>query len=90
MEFDYDPRKSATNKTRHGVDFEEAKLVWQDAEAVLLASAYSEEKRYLAIGHIYNALWTIIFTLRGDKIRIISARRSRESEATYYEKNKGN
>jgi len=90
MEFDYDPRKSATNKTKHGVDFEEAKLVWQDAEAVLLASAYSAENRYLAIGHIYNTLWTVIFTLRGDKIRIISARRSRESEAAYYEKNKNN
>ena len=90
MEFDYDPHKSASNKIKHGIDFEEAKLVWQDTEAVLLASAYSAESRYLAIGHIYNTLWTVIFTLRDDKIRIISARRSRASEAAYYEKNQNN
>jgi uncharacterized DUF497 family protein len=88
MEFDSDPHKSVINKTKHGVDFEEAKLVWQDADAVLLVSAYSAENRFLAIGYIHNKLWTVIFALRGDKIRIISARRSRESEAAYYEKNK--
>ena len=88
MEFDYDPYKSSTNKIKHGVDFEEAKLVWQDADVVLLASAYSVEICYLAIGHSYNKLWTVIFALRGGTIRIISARRSRESEAAYYEKNK--
>ena len=90
MEFDYDPHKSAINKIKHGIDFEDAKLVWHDADVVLLASAYSAESRFLAIGHIFNKLWTVIFALRGDQIRIISARRSRESEATYYEKNKNN
>jgi uncharacterized DUF497 family protein len=88
MEFDYDPQKSATNKTKHGIDFEEAKLVWQDIDVMLLASAYSAENRFLAIGYTYKKLWTVIFALRGDKIRIISARRSRESEAAYYEKHK--
>ena len=54
MNFEYDPRKSSANKTKHGIDFEEAKLVWQDSEVVLLASTYSEEIRFLAIGHIRN------------------------------------
>ena len=88
MNFEYDPRKSSANKTKHGIDFEEAKLVWQDSEVVLLASTYSEEIRFLAIGHIRNKPWTVIFSRRGEKVRIISARRSRESEAAYYEKNK--
>jgi len=88
MIFDYDPQKSSANKTKHGVDFEEAKLVWHDDDVILLTSAYSAESRFLAIGHIYNKLWTVIFALRSDTIRIISARRSRESEVAYYEKNK--
>ena len=90
MKFEHDPKKSASNKAKHSIDFEEARLVWQDADAVILASAYSAERRFLAIGHIQNKLWTVIFALRDEKIRIISARRSRESEAAYYEKNKGN
>ena len=90
MKFDYDPRKSASNKAKHGLDFEEAQAVWHDSDVILLASAYSAESRFLAIGQAYDRLWTVIFAIRGGTIRIISARRSRESETAYYEKNKGN
>jgi len=50
MNFEYDPRKSTANKAKHGIDFEESKLVWQDADVVLLESAYSAEKSILQSG----------------------------------------
>jgi len=90
MIFDHDPKKSAANKVKHGIDFEEARQVWLDTDVVILASAYSAESRFLAIGHIRERIWTVIFAIRGETTRIISARRSRESEVAYYEKNKGN
>jgi uncharacterized DUF497 family protein len=42
------------------------------------------ELRKLAIGKIGGKFWTIIFTLRGETVRIISARRSRDNEKKLY------
>ena len=44
----------------------------------------------MAIGQYQNKSWTVVFAQRGGKIRIISARRSRDEEVAYYEKNKTN
>ena len=90
MTFEYDIAKSEANKTKHGVNFEEAKQVWEDEDIVLLDSPFIEECRKLAIGRLYNKIWTVLFTTRNNKIRIISARRSRESEVAYYEKHRKN
>jgi len=54
----------------------------------VLASAFAEESRYLAIGQIDNVHWTAIFTERGHRTRIISVRRSRSEEKALYERNK--
>ncbi len=88
MEFEYDPVKSERNAQKHGIDFEEAEELWLDDGLVLLASAYAQENRYLAIGQIDNVHWTAIFTERGDRTRIISVRRSRSEEKALYERNK--
>ncbi|MCL2011296.1 MAG: BrnT family toxin [Cystobacterineae bacterium] len=90
MDFDFDPQKSARNKIKHGIDFKEAFAVWDDENLIVLRSKYLEEERFLAIGRVYNKSWAVVFTQRGDKIRIISARRSRGEEVAYYEENKAN
>jgi len=90
MVFDYDPQKSESNKIKHGIDFKAASAVWEDASLVILRSKHLEEERFLAIGQYKNKIWTVVFTQRTDKIRIISARRSRDEEVAYYEKNKTN
>ena len=52
-----------------------------------LESHHLGEPRKLAIGKIDGKFWTVIFTLRGMTIRMISARRSRDNEKKlYYEK----
>ena len=46
------------------------------------------EDRRIIIGKYYNKLWTAIYTMRGDAIRIISVRRTRKKEAELYDKEK--
>jgi uncharacterized protein len=86
VKFEWDAAKSESNREKHGITLEAASALW--AGAVLeLESYYPQETRKLAIGKIGGRYWTIIFTLRGGKIRLISARRSRENEkALYHEK----
>ena len=85
MIFEYDKRKSCTNKEKHGIDFEEAKELWKDIELVQLSAKTEHEQRYICIGLINEKYWTAIITYRSEKIRIISVRRSREKEIELYE-----
>lgn len=90
MNFEYDPGKSETNKAKHGIDFEEAKQIWSGEYISIVPVASHTESRLAAIGKIYNKIWTVVFTLRNGKIRIISARRAREKEIAHYEQTKNN
>lgn len=85
MEFEYDPAKSASNKEKHGLDFEEAKALWKDDGLIEIASREGVEQRWLAIAQVAGRFWTAIFTRRQAAIRLISVRRSREKEARWYE-----
>ena len=86
MDFEYDPEKSQTNKTKHGLDFEEAKQIWEDLHRleVPVAQLVAGEERNLMIGRISDKIWTAVFTRRGDAIRLISVRRARKNEEEAY------
>ncbi len=86
MIFEYNKIKSDSNKQKHGIDFEEAKKLWNDNFAFEIKSRNSiDEDRFLVIGKIKNKVYTAIITYREDKIRIISVRRSRKKEEELYE-----
>lgn len=86
MKFEYDKNKSKTNKSKHGIDFEEAKELWKDPYAFELPSIQSEdEKRFLVLGQIRSKNYTAIITYRDNVIRIISVRKSRQKEIELYE-----
>jgi uncharacterized DUF497 family protein len=51
VQFEFDPRKSETNKGKHGIDFVEAQALWK-SKHVLLGARDAQEKRYLVIGRI--------------------------------------
>jgi uncharacterized DUF497 family protein len=70
---------------RYGIDFEEARKLWDDIDAIETISNYPGEERILRIGKIESLLWTAIFTHRGNNIRIISVRRARQNETRRYE-----
>ena len=86
--FEFDPGKSAANKAKHGIDFEEAQALWDDDFLFVLPSVHGDEPRFVAVGEIVGKLWSAIITVRGDKVRLISVRRSRKDEADVYQENK--
>lgn len=82
--FEFDPEKSATNKAKHGIDFEEAQQLWL-AKTVSVMVMFPDEQRRLVIGKISGKHWTAIVTERAGKTRLISVRRAREREKDIYE-----
>jgi len=84
VEFEYDPAKSKTNFEKHGLGFEEAKRLWFDEKRVLVPAQSSTESREAIVADLDGKLWTAIYTMRGDAIRIISVRRSRDEEREGY------
>jgi uncharacterized protein len=85
MGFEYDPDKSAENKRKHGIDFEAAQRLWDDAGMVEIPARTTDEPRWLSIGKIDEKHWSAVFTRRGDNTRLISVRRSRDEEVAIYE-----
>jgi uncharacterized DUF497 family protein len=88
MSFDYAKRKSASNKTKHSINFEEAQALWEDRLILEIPSIVDtiKESRFLYIGLIGLKHWTAITTVRKPNItRSISVRRSRKQEVELYE-----
>jgi uncharacterized protein len=85
MGFEYDAGKSAANKLKHGIDFDTAQLLWADTGLVEIPVRIRDEPRWLLIGKINEKHWSAVVTRRGENIRIISVRRSREKEIDIYE-----
>lgn len=85
MEFEFDRRKSQTNKKKHGIDFVEAQALWNDPDRVEIPAVTIDEPRFIVIGKISDTHWSTTITYRNVKIRIISVRRSRREEIEIYE-----
>ena len=83
--FEYDPEKSQLNKSKHGLDFEEAQLLWNDPRRVQIQASSTTEPRFMVIGQVDGKHWSAIITYRDNKIRLISVRRSRDEEVKVYE-----
>ena len=85
MEFEFDPKKSDSNKQKHGIDFHEDRALWDDPDFIEIPVQSIDETRYLVIGMIEKKHWSGVITFRDEKIRIISVRRSRKEEVEIYE-----
>lgn len=85
MTFEYDPNKSAANKLKHGIDFQEAQALWNDPWLLEAPARTDDEPRFIVIGRLHAQLWSAICVHRGDNIRIISVRRARRQEIKRYE-----
>ena len=83
MDFEFDPAKSAANKAKHGIGFEEAQALWKDPDLAVAPALAGPEPRLLAIGKIGANVWTAVFTWRGENLRVISLRRSRANEVKH-------
>ena len=85
MPFEYDPKKSQNNREKHGINFDESQALWTDEDRLEIPAKTLDEPRYLVIGKIRGKYWSAVITYRGENIRIISVRRSRDEEIELYE-----
>jgi len=83
--FEFDERKSKVNLEKHGIDFIEAQVLWDDPCLIEIPAKTQDEPRYLVIGRIAGKYWSAIYTPREGSARIISVRRSRKEEVAIYE-----
>ncbi|HEY0428165.1 MAG TPA: BrnT family toxin [Pyrinomonadaceae bacterium] len=86
MEFEWDEEKAKLNEQKNGVTFEEAELAFQDENAVELFDGKNsvEEIRYQIIALSPTRLLFVAFTVREEKIRIISARKADAKQVKIY------
>ena len=85
MKFEFNARKSSSNQKKHGIDFIEAQRLWSDPDLIAVPARTTDEPRLLMVGKIEDLHWSAIITYRGDRVRIISVRRSRTEEVGLYE-----
>jgi uncharacterized DUF497 family protein len=86
--FDYDPRKAATNFRKHRVGFAEAMTVFDDTlSSVLPDDQHSEDEvRWIIVGRsARQRILFVVYTELGSTIRLIGARRADSRERRQYE-----
>jgi len=86
VQYEWDQRKAINNLKKHDVDFADAATVLDDEMALTILDDYVEEERFLSMGmDALSRVLVVIFTWRGDRIRIISARKATPREQNQYE-----
>ena len=88
VDVEWDEEKAAANLRKHGVDFADAALVLEDELALTMRDLSSElEERFTSLGtDPAGRLLVVIYTWRGERIRLISARQATGKERRDYEK----
>jgi hypothetical protein len=83
----WDPEKAATNLAKHGVRFSDAELVLFDPGAVTVEDEVAEgERRFVTVGlDSVGRVLVVVYTFRGEDVRLISARPATRRERRTYE-----
>jgi hypothetical protein len=89
LRFEWDPAKAATNLRKHGVSFDEARSVFSDERAKLIADPdhSADEERFILLGLSARLRLLVVCHCcrgQGDVIRIISARKATAAESRNY------
>ncbi|MFW5893946.1 MAG: BrnT family toxin, partial [Verrucomicrobiota bacterium] len=67
MEFEFDPKKSDSNKRKHGITFVDAQRLWDDPDLLEIPARTEDEARFLVIGIIAGKHWSGVITYREDR-----------------------
>ena len=84
MEFEWDDRKAAQNLAKHHVDFKDASHVFFDPNRIDDEDLMPDEDRYRVIGMVNGRILFVVYTWRGNRIRLISARKATRYEREQY------
>jgi hypothetical protein len=87
VELEWDEQKAAANLRKHGVDFADAALVLEDDLALTLRDSDARaEERWITMGQDpRQRVLVVVYTWRGERIRLISARKATGAERRLYE-----
>lgn len=84
--FEWDPSKDRLNQKKHGVTFADTFAVFEDPHALTMEDQEQGEERHVTMGvDCFGRMLVVVYTWRGEKIRIISARKATKSEVKQYE-----
>jgi len=87
MKVEFDPKKSVLNLKKHGVAFQEAETVFYDPLSLTREDDEAQdEARLVTVGQgCLGKILTVVWTHRGENIRLISAREATRNERRAYE-----
>lgn len=86
MVYQWDKDKASANLRKHGIDFADAVSVFSDDLAITIPDERFDEERFVTIGvDAFGRVLVVVYTLRDDEIRIISARKATRQERQQYE-----
>ena len=81
--FEWHEPKRASNLEKHGIDFEDALMIWAGPVATRLSDHASEE-RFVSVGGMHGRIIAVVWTPRDGGRRLISARKARNHERNCY------
>ncbi len=85
MVYQWDKGKAATNLSKHGIDFADAVSIFSDDFAITIVDERFDEERFITIGvDAFARVLLVVYTYRGNEIRLISARKANRSEQAQY------
>lgn len=87
MDCEWDPAKARSNAEKHGIHFADAATALEDESALTIRDPFSEdEERWITVGmDAQGRLLVVVYTWRGDTVRLISARLATAQETHQYE-----
>jgi uncharacterized DUF497 family protein len=86
MKYQWDKNKAASNFQKHGIEFADAVSVFLDDLAITIPDNRFSEDRFVTIGmDAFGRILVVVFTWRGEDIRLISARLAERRERKQYE-----
>ncbi len=84
MKFEWDPTKAKANIARHRVRFEDVQAVFTDLNAIEMLDESPDEQRWRLLGRAGPEILIVVYTERGNRVRIISARKASKREQKVY------
>ena len=89
MGCEWDPAKARINLAKHGIHFADAVSALEDESALTIGDSYFEdEERWVTLGmDAFGRILVVVYTWRGERVRLISARQAAPHERRQYEEN---
>lgn len=87
MDIEWDPAKARSNLAKHGISFSDVETAFYDQYAITMPDpGASAEERFILVGmDALGAIVVVVYTCRGDSVRVISARSATRLERKTYE-----